>query len=403
MDLSTARLYWDDSYLTEFEARVVERDASGLRLYLDRTAFYPESGGQPCDTGWINGVAVREVVEEGERIAHLLEAPVTDERVRGRICWERRFDHMQQHSGQHLLSAILLDLFGAPTVGFHLGAEVSTIDLGAPSLGREQIVRAEERANELVFRNLPIHAHWEDSGEASDLRRAVEREGPIRIVTIEGVDRAACGGTHVRTTGEIGPILIRKLDRAHKGVRLEFVCGLRAIRRARSDFETLAAIARTLSTGLDRAADHVAAQARALEESEKARRKLALELAVRNGRELYEAAEAGAQGVRCLVRRLERGKADEELRALAQGFTERPGAALLAVFEESCSLLLALSEDSEWDAGQLVKQALGAVGGRGGGSARMAQGSAPDRAALEQALAQLAMVIPLLAGALGGR
>ena len=397
MDLRTARLYWEDSYRTEFEARVLERDATGLRLYLDRTAFYPESGGQPCDTGWINDVAVREVVEEGERIAHVLEMPVTEERVRGRIRWERRFDHMQQHSGQHLLSAVVLDLFGAPTVGFHLGAEVSTIDLGVASLGREQIVRAEERANELVFRNLPIRARWEDAGEASELRRAVDRGGPIRIVTIEGVDRAACGGTHVRATGEIGPILIRKLDRAHKGVRLEFVCGLRAVRRARSDFEALTAIARTLSTGLDRAAEQAAAQARALEESEKTRRKLALELALRRGRELYEATPAGPDGTRCVIRRQASGKADEELRALALGFTERAGAVFLAVFEDPPSLLLAVSESGGWDAGAAVREALGAVGGRGGGSARMAQGSAPDRQALQEAAARLARTIAPLA------
>jgi len=397
VDLRTARLYWEDSYRTEFEARVLERDATGLRLYLDRTAFYPESGGQPCDTGWINDVAVREVVEEGELIAHVLEMPVTEERVRGRIRWERRFDHMQQHSGQHLLSAVVLDLFGAPTVGFHLGAEVSTIDLGVASLGREQIVRAEERANELVFRNLPIRARWEDAGEASELRRAVDRGGPIRIVTIEGVDRAACGGTHVRATGEIGPILIRKLDRAHKGVRLEFVCGLRAVRRARSDFEALTAIARTLSTGLDRAAEQAAAQARALEESEKTRRKLALELALRRGRELYEATPAGPDGTRCVIRRQASGKADEELRALAQGFTERAGAVFLAVFEDPPSLLLAVSESGGWDAGAAVREALGAVGGRGGGSARMAQGSAPDRQALQEAAARLARTIAPLA------
>jgi len=397
VDLRTARLYWEDSYRTEFEARVLERDATGLRLYLDRTAFYPESGGQPCDTGWINDVAVREVVEEGERIAHVLEMPVTEERVRGRIRWERRFDHMQQHSGQHLLSAVVLDLFGAPTVGFHLGAEVSTIDLGVASLGREQIVRAEERANELVFRNLPIRARWEDAGEASELRRAVDRGGPIRIVTIEGVDRAACGGTHVRATGEIGPILIRKLDRAHKGVRLEFVCGLRAVRRARSDFEALTAIARTLSTGLDRAAEQAAAQARALEESEKTRRKLALELALRRGRELYEATPAGPDGTRCVIRRQASGKADGELRALAQGFTERAGAVFLAVFEDPPSLLLAVSESGGWDAGAAVREALGAVGGRGGGSARMAQGSAPDRQALQEAAARLARTIAPLA------
>ncbi|MGC8792784.1 MAG: alanyl-tRNA editing protein [Bryobacteraceae bacterium] len=402
MDLKTARLYWDDSYLVEFEAEVVERDPQGLRLCLDRTAFYPASGGQPSDAGWIEGVAVREVIEEGERIVHVMEAPVSAGRVRGRIAWERRFDHMQQHSGQHLLSAVLLDLYGAPTVGFHMGAEVSSIDMGVGSLSWEQAVRAEQRANALVFRNLPIRVDWEDAG-AAGLRRAVERGGPLRIVTIEGVDRAACGGTHVRATGEIGPILIRKLDRAHGGVRLEFVCGLRAVRRARADHEALAAIARTLSTSLDRAAELVAAQAQSLEECEKARRKLALELTLRRGRELYQSAMPDAAGVRCLVQRFDRGKADEELRSLAQGFCEGSRAVFLAVWENPPSLLLAVSADSGWDAGALVRRALGEAGGRGGGSARMGQGSAPDASALRLALERLASAMAPLATKLASR
>ncbi|MCS7314481.1 MAG: DHHA1 domain-containing protein [Bryobacterales bacterium] len=401
MDLKTARLYWEDSYLREFEANVVARERDGMCLYLDATAFYPESGGQPCDTGWINEVAVREVRDEGGLIAHLLEAPVLADRVRGRIAWDRRFDHMQQHSGQHLLSAVLLELYRAPTVGFHIGAEVSTIDLGVGWLGWEQAVLAERRVNELVVRNLPIHATWQDAGEASPLRRAAAREGPIRVVTIEGVDRAACGGTHVRMTGEIGPILIRKLDRAHGGVRLEFVCGLRAVRRARADHDALVAIARLLSTSLDRAAELVAAQARMLEEAEKSRRKLALELAERRGRELYEAATPSGSGFRCAVQRLQ-GCLGEETRALAQGFCSGGRAVFLAVASQPPALLLAVSGDSGWHAGQLLREALAQAGGKGGGSAQMAQGGSPDAAGLEQAVRRLAEALPPLAEALAG-
>ncbi len=402
MDLRSARLYWEDSYLREFQADVIGREEGGLRLYLNRTAFYPESGGQPSDTGWINGVPVRRVFEEGERIAHLLEAPVPEDRVKGRIDWERRFDHMQQHSGQHLLSAVFLDLYGAPTVGFHLGAEVSTIDLALSSLSWRQAVRAEERANEVVVQNLPIRIEWDEAGATAELRRPVERPGPLRIVTIEGVDRVACGGTHVRATGEIGPIFVRKLDRAHGGVRVEFVCGLRAIRRARADHDALAAVARTLSVSLDRAPELVATQARMLEEAEKARRKLALELAERRGRELYAATAPAESEMRCHVERF-RGKLDEELRAVAQGFCSGSRAVFLAIGSEPPALLLAVSPDGGWDAGRLLGEALAHVGGRGGGSARIAQGGAPDAAALEQAVARLAQVIPALAGALGRR
>lgn len=396
MDLKTARLYWDDSYLEEFQATVVARDTDGRRLYLDRTAFYPDSGGQPCDTGWINGVAVREVIEEGEAIAHVLEAPVPGDRVHGRIAWERRFDHMQQHSGQHLLSAVLLDLYGAPTVGFHMGENVCTIDLGISSLSWEQAVKAEARVNELVVRNLPIRAIWEDAGATESLRRRVEREGPIRVVIIEGVDRVACGGTHVRATGEIGPILVRKLDRAHGGVRVEFVCGLRAIRRARADHDALTAVARVLSTSLDRAPELVAAQARALEEAEKARRKLALELAEKRGRDLYASTPPAAGGVRCAIHRVA-GKLDEETRALARGFCSGSRAVFLAIGNEPPALLLAVSDDTGLNAGERLRQALADAGGRGGGSVTLAQGGAPDAESLRQAVRRLRELVPPLA------
>jgi alanyl-tRNA synthetase len=387
-DSITQRLYYTDSYLKDFRASVVERSPDG-RLYLDRTAFYPASGGQPGDRGAIAGVPVLEVIDEGERVAHLTGAPVGDAEVACRIDWTRRFDHMQQHTGQHLLSAVLVELYGAQTVGFHLGAASSTIDVAAGTLSEEQIEEAERRANEIACENRPVSVSFEDTGQVPGLRRPSEREGKLRIVSIEGLDRSACGGTHVRATGEIGPILIRKLDRAHGNLRIEFLCGLRAVGRARADYDALSEIARTLSVALDDAPGQAAAQAKLLETAEKARRKLALELAAMRGRELYQAAAPNAAGLRCHVQRIGKGTLDEELRALAGGFAAGARACFLAVVEEPPSVLLAVSKDAGLNAGDLVKQAVAALGGRGGGSAQMAQGGVPSRQALEQLAAEL--------------
>ena len=208
----TERLYWDDSYLRRFRAKILERCCDGCELYLDRTAFYPTSGGQPHDTGWIQNVPVIDVVDEGERIRHRLSRPVDGEEADCEVDWGRRFDHMQQHSGQHLLSAVLNRFHGAPTVSFHLGRDISTIDVGLAALEPERLKEAERQANEIVFENRPIRVDYREASEAEGLRRASGREGLLRIVEIEGLDRSACGGTHVRHTGEIGLVLLRRLS-----------------------------------------------------------------------------------------------------------------------------------------------------------------------------------------------
>lgn len=387
--MTTERLYYHDSYLKEFTARVLERTSQGRRLYLDRTAFYPASGGQPHDLGWIAGVPVVEVIEEEERIAHLTAEPVQGGEVACRLDWARRFDHMQQHSGQHVLSAVLVGLYGLQTVGFHLGAGVSSIDLAAPTLEPNEIAAAEARANEVVFENRPVGVSFEEASAELDLRKPSERQGRLRIVSIEGLDRSACGGTHVRATGEIGPILIRRLDRAHGGVRLEFLCGGRALRRARADFEALSRVAALFSAPLEEAAALVEAQSEKLEAAERARRKLATELAGFRGRELHGATPPDALGLRRVLKRLPKGAIDEELRATAQAFTGQARAVFLAVIEDPPALLLAVSKDAGLHAGEALKAVLAEVGGRGGGSATLAQGSAPSRAALEQVLGTL--------------
>ncbi len=383
------RLYYDDSYLAEFAATVVETSADRRRVYLDRTAFYPASGGQPCDAGTIGGVPVVDVIDEGDRIAHLTAEAVEAAELECRIEWTRRFDHMQQHSGQHVLSAVLLELFDCPTLSFHLGRETSTIDIAAPSLDARQVLGAERRANELVFENHRVSVAYHEPGDAVELRKPSEREGTLRVVVIEGLDRSACGGTHVRATGEIGPILLGKLDRVRGNARLEFLCGYRALARARSDFDSLSEIARVFSAPPGETPALVNAQRERLLEAEKRSRRLAAELAGLRGRELYHATPEEAGGRRVHWRRIAAGSIDDELRAEAGGFTSLPGAVFVAVLEAGFAVLLACSEDAGVPAGDVLKMALSAAGGRGGGNARLAQGSLPARDALEETVAEL--------------
>ena len=379
----TDRLYYNDSYLIEFRARVIDASPDRKKVYLDRTAFYPASGGQPYDTGRLGGIPVTEVVDEDERIAHVLGEPLESDEASGAIDWRRRFDHMQQHTGQHLFSAVLIELFDAATVSFHLGAESSTIDIARP-LEPDQIRQAERRANQVVFENRPVSVSFEHSSQDLGLRKPTDREGVVRIVAIQDLDRSACGGTHVRATGEIGPILIRKLDRIRGNQRIEFVCGMRAVDRARADYDALSKIARALSVGLEEAPALVDAQLEKFQESDKARRRLATELAQARGRELYAATAAAPDGLRRVQRRVT--ALSDELRVEAQSFTAGERSAFLALAGDPPSVLLAVSKDGGIHAGEALKAALAQAGGRGGGSATMAQGSLPDQEALARFL-----------------
>jgi alanyl-tRNA synthetase len=394
----TDRLYYHDSYLTEFRARKVDASPDGQSIYLDRTAFYPTSGGQPFDTGQLGGIDVVEVIDEGDRIAHVLSAPLTSSEIEeltevdGRIDPARRFDHMQQHTGQHLLSAVLLEMFGAPTVSFHLGAESCTIDVSS-ALEPEQLRQAERRANQIVFENRPVTISFQQSSEDLGLRKPTEREGEVRIISIQDLDRSACGGTHVRVTGEIGAILLRKLDRIRGNLRIEFLCGGRAVARARADFEALSQIARVFSAPLDDAPALVEAQRDKLQSADKATRRLATELAQVSGRALYAETPAGEDGIRRVQRPVE--SLSEELRVEAQTFTSSGAAIFLGFTENPPSILLAASKNSGMHAGDLLKRALAEVGGRGGGNAALAQGSLPSKEALQQLVRTLASQLKL--------
>jgi alanyl-tRNA synthetase len=341
--------------------------------------------------GTLGGVAVREVIDEEDRIAHLLEAPIgATEEVQGQIDWERRYDHMQQHTGQHLLSAVLEELFAIRTVSFHLGAEVSTIDVDAPSLTPQQLERAEERCAEVIAQARPVQITFEDASTTLELRKASQRTGTLRIVTIDKLDRSACGGTHVCTTAEVGAVLTGKSEKIRGSTRLEFVCGTRALRRVRADHRLAAAIGRALSVPPEQTPELLAGLIEKNKSLEKTGQRLATELARREGKELFLAAEPGPDGIRRII---QRGPIDDAMRARAQAFVSSlpPGekAVFLAICDQPPSLLLAASADSGIHAGERVKAAVAAAQGRGGGNQQLGQGSLPDAAALANAEALL--------------
>jgi alanyl-tRNA synthetase len=275
------RLYYDSAAL-EFTAQIAdirlvsaETNEAGEKEHLwqvalDRTAFYPEGGGQPWDTGVLIAVAPSgarlevpvERVEEDDagEVWHFVRKPLVEgTEITGKIDFDRRTDHEQQHSGQHLLSAIFLRELGARTVSFHLGAESSTIDLalreGMERLSDAELQLVEETANRVIYENRPLISHWVERPLAEqmlargDLRKLPEREGPFRLVQMQGIEFNACGGTHVQTTGAIGSILLRRIEKVRQGSRVEFVCGLRAVRAARNDYRLLDTVARTLTVG----------------------------------------------------------------------------------------------------------------------------------------------------------
>ena len=380
--VTTERLYYRDSYLTDFEGQVVDLAGGGRRVYLDRTAFYPSSGGQPYDVGELGGVAVVEVVDEEDgRVAHVLAAPLAQGPVKGKIDWARRYEHMQQHTGQHLLSAVLIELYGFETLSFHMGDEVSTIELGTKEINEEQLVAAEARANEVARSGRAVNIGFEDAEQVQGLRKQSQRMGMLRIVEITGLDKSACGGTHVRSLAETLPIQIRKIEKVRGNVRLEFVCGVRASVRARQDFKLLQEMARQTATAIDKLPEHVAALKERLTDAEKERERLAQDLAQREGREAYATAPISADGLRRVLWEVE--KVTEIVRAKALAFAAAGEKALVLVIgKQPAGVLIACSADAGIDAGAVLKQTLAEVGGRGGGAATLAQGSVPNEAAV---------------------
>lgn len=383
----TDRLYFTDAYLSAFDATIIEEADGGRRVYLNRTAFYPTSGGQPNDVGFCNGVRVLDVVDEGDLIAHILAEPLASKSVHCQIDWARRYDHMQQHTGQHLLSAVFAELFHFETLSFHLGADVSSIELGTPELTDSHIDRAQQKAAEFIGEAIPIHAGFEDTATARGLRKQSSRSGMLRIIEIANVDRSACGGTHVRLTSELGPILIRRQEKVRGNIRIEFVCGLRALGHATNDFRLLQSMARIAGAPLPKLPQVLQSLTERLKEVEKERGRLALELAKRDGASFWERTSPDSDGLRRRVVPVE--TLDEASRAFAQSFVDGGQAVVILTCPQPPSVLLAASPDSGINAGTVLKHALQKCGGHGGGSPKMSQGSLLLESDLEMILREL--------------
>lgn len=379
----TERLYYTDPRLTTFTAAITELADGGRRIYLDRTAFYPTSGGQPHDVGTLGGCAVVDVVDEGDRIAHLLaESLRATGSVEGVIDWPLRFDHMQQHTGQHLLSAVLESLVGAQTTSVHFGDDTNTVDLDRGSLTEDQLQAAEHRANEIVLENRPVAITFEEAAAARGLRKASKREGTLRIITIDGVDRSACGGTHVRQTGEIGTLLVLGTERVKGHARVEFIAGWRAINRARRNERMVREASRALSVPPVEVPDALGALAAQLKDARSTLKTLGAEVATARAGQLAGAATPDAGGVRRVLLTSHDYAADE-LRMLAQASSAIPGVRFVATLAAPPTIFVAAGPGSGWDAGAVLKAALAEVGGRGGGSAKAAQGTVERTQELE--------------------
>jgi alanyl-tRNA synthetase len=389
----TERLYYHDSFLREFDARVIscEREGDRWKIVLDRTAFYPTSGGQPHDTGKLGGVEIVEVADaENNKVVHYAPAEIAVGPVRGQIDWTRRLDHMQQHTGQHLLSAAFIELFQFPTVSFHLGTEISTIDLEAPSVSARHLEDAERRTNQIILEDRVVSIRFGTAEELAEagIRKKVEREGVLRAIEVEGFDRQPCGGTHLARTGQAGLLLVRKIERRRESWRVEFVCGFRALAAARGDYATLAKAAELLSCGLP---DVPAMLAKIVEErraQHAAVKRLEEQLAVHEARVLLAASKAVAPGdVRKIVAALD-GASAAYLSLVAAKIAAESGVVVLLASRSSGHAVFAQSKGGARDMGSLLRTTLGEFGGKGGGAKDFAQGSLAEVARVDAFLAR---------------
>jgi alanyl-tRNA synthetase len=386
----TERLYYNDSHLIEFEARVVvvtERVSGWTAVVLDRTAFYPTGGGQPSDTGTLNGARVVECIDDGERgVLHVVQglAPARDAIVSGRVDWLRRLDHMQQHTGQHILSQAFVTLFNAPTRSFRVLETSCEIDVDLSNSTGEVIERAVELANNVIWEDRTITIRSVTSDEAAELplRKESSREGDLRLIEIEGFDLTPCGGTHASRTGEVGMIAVRSWVRAKGLTRIEFVAGTRALADYRLANKSAREVAALFSTGRDDA-PKVAAQM--IEEHKELNRRIRVLEEIGAEVEAEKLLASASGGV---VTHIFDGRDAESLKKLAQALTAKPQtiALLASRDQDTARLVFARSADAPGDMSELIRAACTMLDGRGGGKPDMAQGGGKNIEKLEDAL-----------------
>jgi alanyl-tRNA synthetase len=397
--MSTRRIYYDNAFQKEFTADILSCESevhagnAAWCVILNQTAFYPTSGGQPHDLGKIAGGNVLDVRDEGDDIVHIVDRCLEKRNVDCCIDWPRRFDHMQQHTGQHLLSAMFLERFGLPTVSFHLGTNLSTIDLRGPAPSEEILEGAERAANKIIFEDRPVTVRY---GTAEDLarlgvRKQVDRTGILRAIEIEGADLQPCGGTHLRSTGQIGTLLVRRSTKIRQDWRVEFACGARAERIARMDFlnvrgaaEKLGCPPEELAAATERLASERDAQFKRTRALLQTVAQLEAAQAVRESTAVGAASQTRGKNV--IIQRILENAEAEYLGFFATEVARTEGAIALLASVPSGHIVFAQHPTAAQDMNALLGRIFGKFSGRGGGTRDFARGRLEQSAYAEEAL-----------------
>lgn len=386
----TKRLYYENSHLLEFSAKVLDSSPSkdNWAVILDQSAFYPTGGGQPFDTGYLGNAQIIDCIDDDKHIIHIVNQNLIGD-VLGKINLSRRRDHLQQHTGQHILSQAFIQIANAETRSFHLGTDSSTIDIEINDLNQSIISQTEDLANKIVFENRPLKIHLTNEKDKFPLRKDTERDNTIRIIEIEDFDFSPCGGTHAHNTGEVGLIVIRSIERIKKLWRVEFLCGNRALLDYRSAHQTAIETAKLFSAARDKSPELVVKLQQELKDLQKHNRELLSQVLSIEAFNLYNNSHLNANNLRIIT--LVCNRNIDELKTLAQLLAEKPSVvAFLATTLESPKIVFASSSDTKVDSGKLLSQFCKDFGGRGGGRPQMAQGGLPMGLDFETALKHLA-------------
>jgi len=391
--MKTKLLFDQDPYLKTCDAKVAAlSDVEGkIGVELDQTIFYPASGGQSCDLGTINNILVLEVFEDGHRIIHILEDSISkNESVTCAINWGRRFDHMQQHTGQHILSQAFHQIVNGKTIGFHLGTEKSTIDLNVSSLDSDIVQKVENLVNDIVFQNREVNVHEVTKEEAlkMPLRKPPTDQDLIRVLEINDFDWTGCCGTHVRRSGEVGIVKVSRADNYKSGSRVTFLCGMRAVRDYQKKSQLVNTVSQSLTAGEDEIVD-------ILRKWKEERRQLKLRLKTLLKSALKTEAQQANENAeivgryRCFTL-LFKDRDPSEVQSLIKIIIQSPDAIVFAgIQNERGFLFFGRSENVDVDIRPLMEMACAAISGRGGGSPAVAQGNGEKAAEIPSAIEKI--------------
>lgn len=396
--MATVKLYYQNQYTRSFTAKLQKsgKDEQG-RFYvvLDQTVFYPTGGGQPHDTGTLNGEHVIDVEEVEGEIRHFLDKSIDfGPECFGEIDWERRFDHMQQHAGQHILSAAFDNLYGYNTVSFHLGKEVCTIDINTDHLTEEEALQVENTANKIILENRPIEAKWVTESELSNysLRKDLSVSENIRLVIIPDFDYNGCGGTHPASTGQVSAIKILHWEKEKKNIRVHFVCGYRVIKQLHEKQQVIQSLTTLLSSPqeqLPEAANRILQQTR---DFEKTIDELKLKLIEHEASMLINQAQFNQSRHRNVVRAIFTDRPMFELQQLAKWIAANAENTVVLLLNENdikLQLVLARSKDININMNDLLKQVLPIINGKGGGADSVVQGGGDKTVSPEDLMEKL--------------